>query len=40
MDKAFALTRTTARIGAGYARVAVVFACASALILAGQALPF
>ncbi len=40
MSKALALTRTAVRHGADHARVAIVFACAAALILAGQALPF
>ena len=35
-----ALTRSAARHGAGYVRVAIVLACAAALIMAGQALPF
>ena len=38
--KAIALTRNAARHGADYARLTVVLACAAALILAGQALPF
>lgn len=40
MSKAIALTRSAARHGAGYVRVAIVLACAAALIMAGQALPF
>ena len=40
MSKAIALTRSTVRQGADYARAAIVLACATALILAGQALPF
>jgi hypothetical protein len=39
MSKAIALTRSAARHGADYARVAIVLACAAALIMAGQALP-
>jgi len=38
MSQAIALTRRTARIE--HARLAIVLACAAALILAGQALPF
>jgi hypothetical protein len=34
-----ALTRSAVRHSADYARVAIVLACAGALILAGQALP-
>ena len=37
---AAALTRTAVRHGADYARLAIVLACAAALIMAGQALPF
>ena len=40
MSKAIALTRSAARHGADYARLAIVFGCATALIMAGQALPF
>jgi hypothetical protein len=40
MSKAIALTRSTFRHGADLARPAIVLACAGALILAGQALPF
>ena len=40
MSKAIALTRSAARHGADYARVAIVLTCAAALIMAGQALPF
>jgi hypothetical protein len=40
MSKVIALTRSAARHGADYARVAIVLACAASLILAGQALPF
>ena len=40
MSKAIALTRSAARHGADYARVAIVLACAAALIMAGRALPF
>ena len=40
MSTAIALTRSAARHGADYARVAIVLACAAALIMAGQALPF
>ena len=40
MSKAIALSRTAARHSAEYARLAIVLACAAALILAGQALPF
>ena len=40
MSKTIALTRSAARLGADYARLAIVLACAGALILAGQALPF
>ena len=40
MSKALALTRTAVRHGADHARLAIVLACAAALILAGQALPF
>jgi hypothetical protein len=39
MSKAIALTRRAVRHGAASARVAIVLACAAALILAGQALP-
>ena len=39
MSKAIALTRQAARHSADYARVAIVLACAAALILAGEALP-
>jgi len=35
-----ALTRTAARHSAAHARLAVVLACAAALIMAEQALPF
>jgi hypothetical protein len=40
MSKAVALTRRAARHSAAAARLAIVLACAGALILAGQALPF
>ena len=40
MSKAIALTRSAARHSADYARVAIVLACAAALTMAGQALPF
>jgi len=40
MTKAIALTRSAVRQSAGHARLAIVLACAAALILAGQALPF
>ena len=39
MSKAIALTRRSARHGADCARLAIVLACAGALIMAGQALP-
>jgi hypothetical protein len=39
MSKAIALTRSAARHGGQTARLAIVLACAGALILAGQALP-
>jgi len=35
-----AMTRNVVRHGADYARMAIVLACAAALILAGEALPF
>jgi hypothetical protein len=40
MSKAIALARNTVRDTADYARLAIAFICAGALILAGQALPF
>jgi hypothetical protein len=40
MSKAAILARSTVRNAAGHARAAIVIACAAALILAGQALPF
>ena len=40
MSKAIALARSSLRHGADAARLAIVLACAGALILAGQALPF
>ena len=40
MSKAIALTRRAARHSTDYARLAIVLACAGALILAGQAFPF
>ena len=40
MSKAIALSRTAARHSADAARLAIVLACAAALIMAGQALPF
>lgn len=40
MSKAISLTRIAVHHGADTARVAIVLACAAALILAGQALPF
>lgn len=39
MSKAIALTVNAARHSADTARVAIVLACAAALILAGQAVP-
>jgi hypothetical protein len=39
MSRAIVLARQTARHGADAARLAIVLACAGALILAGQALP-
>ena len=39
MSKAIALTRHALRHSADSARLAIVLACAGALILAGQALP-
>jgi len=39
MSKAIAIARSTALHGADYARLAIVLACAGALIVAGQALP-
>ena len=39
MSKAIALTRSTFRHSADAARLAIVLACAGALIFAGQALP-
>ena len=39
MSKAIALTRSTLRHGTDFARLAIVLACAGALILAGEALP-
>lgn len=38
--KVGAIARTAARQGADHARFAIVLACAAALIMAGQALPF
>jgi hypothetical protein len=40
MSKAIAIARNTVRKSADAARLAIVLACAGALILAGQALPF
>ena len=40
MSKAIAIARTSAQRSADLARLAIVLACAAALILAGQALPF
>jgi hypothetical protein len=40
MSKATTLARQTVRDSVDVARLAIVFACAGALILAGQALPF
>jgi hypothetical protein len=40
MSKAIALTRSAARHSGDYARLAIVLACAAALIMAGQAFPF
>ena len=40
MSKAIALTRNAVRHSADHARLAIVLACAAALIMAGQALPF
>jgi hypothetical protein len=39
MSKVIATTRRTVRDSADFARLAIVLACAGALILAGQALP-
>jgi hypothetical protein len=39
MSKAVTIARNTLRHGADHARLAIVLACAGALILAGQALP-
>lgn len=39
MSKAIAIARQSARHGADFARLAIVLACAGALILAGEALP-
>ena len=39
MSKAIALTRSAARHSADYARVAIVLACAAAVMFAGQAFP-
>ena len=40
MSKAVSLARKTVRDSADFARLAIVLACAGALILAGQAAPF
>jgi hypothetical protein len=40
MSKARSLTRDAVRYGADWARLTIVLACAGALILAGDALPF
>ena len=40
MSKAIALARSHARHSADLARLAIVLACAAALIMAGRALPF
>ena len=40
MSKAIALTRNAVRRSADHVRLAIVLACAAALIMAGQALPF
>jgi hypothetical protein len=40
MSKAASITRKTAVGAVDFARAAIVLACAGALILAGQALPF
>ncbi len=40
MSKAVSLARNTFHDSVDLARLAIVLACASALILAGQALPF
>jgi len=40
MSKAIALTRSAVRHSADYARLAIVLACAAALIMAGEVLPF
>ena len=40
MSNAIALTRSAVRHSVEPVRVAIVLACAAALILAGQALPF
>jgi len=39
MSKAIALARTSAQHSADLARLAIVLACAGALIVAGQAFP-
>ena len=39
MSKAVSLARKTVRDSADYARLAIVLACAGALIVAGEALP-
>ncbi len=39
MSKAISIARTAAVRSAGHARIAIVLACAAALILAGEALP-
>ena len=40
MSKTLALTRSAVRHGADHVRLAIVLACATALIMAGRALPF
>jgi hypothetical protein len=40
MSKAASIARSTLRDAAHFARLAIVLACAGALILAGRALPF
>ena len=40
MSKAVTLARQTVRDSMDFARLVIVFVCAGALILAGEALPF
>lgn len=40
MSKAASVVRKTVLGAADYARIAIVIACAGALILAGQSIPF